>query len=57
LFFLGDEHAAEADFLEAQMDEKCKKAPSWRSFSQTDTDCHSDAAFANTMWEKGLELT
>jgi hypothetical protein len=26
-------------------------------FSQTDTDCHSDAAFANTMWEKGLELT
>jgi len=26
-------------------------------FSPTDTDCHSDAAFANTMWEKGLELT
>ena len=26
-------------------------------FSQTDTDCHSEAGFANTMWEKGLELT
>ena len=26
-------------------------------FSQDDTDCHSEAGFANTMWEKGLELT